>query len=418
MQKYPSLFLVLLFMSAGLFAAGPNEWKKAFSSEKVKMYKGFGCEIYYFEKCTVPGKSREQLIKEYLKESDGQYGESLETRLKKANTNVAYYERQVKEAENKISELEEGSEEREEAETELKTFRSVLAKNLKLKEELEEESEKAKAEKKAAPGKKKEGGKKEKTVDTHEEITTNYYDFVSLARKPSWAHAGVNNYVQSHITIIPTLRVYLVTSPKMWNALKCETKDIWPCRNACIDKKTRSVLLFAAPALTNVLGRTLAYAAASVYYDDAIQIVNKEGELCDMIAKGILAQVSGLKDVVEVNRIYAPPSLSEKELLLPAELLNPTRMQDPKRCLAFIRQSAAMVQFLSRNARLWQYIEKAKGGNSGFRNNYEYLEVRANWAKNYDDFCNNMQERIFFPLTEKAKADPTALSEWNRNMDR
>ena len=40
----------------------------------------------------------------------------------------------------------------------------------------------------------------------------------------------------------------------------------------------------------------------------------------------------------------------------------------------------------------------------------------AEWAWNYDDFCNNMSKRLFFPLTEEAQKDPVAMAEWRASL--
>lgn len=404
-----SLFLTLLFISSGLFAAGSADWKKAFSSPKVGMYKGFGCEIYYFEKCVVPGRDRSNVVAEYFRSERER--DAIESRIKTAKNNIAHYEEKAEEKRKELELLDEDSEEKEEMEEDLKALLSMTEKSQK---ELEE----AEADKKqfAESEKKKSAAADPKKPETREVFTTNYYNFAALSRASSRAHT-VASKLANGMHIIPTVRVYVVTNPKMWNALKCETKDIWPVRNTCVDKKTRSILLFASPPLTNVLVKTLTYAAASIYCDEAMLVANKDGELCDTVAKGLLAEVSGLREVVEVNKVFSLPKLNEKDLLLPSEMLNPTKMQDPKRCLCFIRQSWALVQFLERNGNLRKYAENAKG-NSSFRHDYEFFGIRADWAKNYDDFLNGLTKRVFFPLTEASTSEAGAMAQWKSELDK
>lgn len=414
MRYYLSLFLTLLFISSGLFAAGPAEWKKAFSSKNARTTKIGSLDFHYFDKCMVPGKSKEQVIEDYLKQSQNDYTESVETRLKKAEANVAYYEEQMKEAEKKLSELEEGSPEAEEAEMELKTFRSVLERSRKTKEDLDEELKEEKAGQKEKAAKKK--GEKPKQY-THEDFTTNSYDILTILKASDRMGSTVCRITGMTRPIMPSLiQIYFLTSSKMWNSLKSENDGLWPARNVCCDLKSRSILCFGPPAITNELIKTLSYAVASIYLNDVMNIGNPEGELPDVMTVGILSQASGLVNVVEPNRIFSLPCLNEKDLLLPAELLNPTRMKDPARCYYFLRQSRALVAYLQSNANFKDYLKKAKGSSS-FRRDYELLSVNGDWAKNYDDFINDMPKRIFFPLTDKSLSDPGAMGKWKKGLN-
>ena len=175
-------------------------------------------------------------------------------------------------------------------------------------------------------------------------------------------------------------------------------------------------MLFASPQIKDKLALSAAFAAASVAFDQALAVVNQNSsEVPDIISYGLRAKASALDAVVDLNKITQIELLKEKELLLPSELLNPTRMNDSKRCFYFIKQSKAIVDFFGTN-RIKEYLKVAKGGNSGFRTSYQNIINRAEWAWDYDDFCNNMSKRLFFPLTETANKDPQKMGEWQSSI--
>ena len=111
---------------------------------------------------------------------------------------------------------------------------------------------------------------------------------------------------------------------------------------------------------------------------------------------------------------YSPLEL----LLLPEELFLPPGIKDPERRLYFLRQSRALASnlFLAGEAKFVDYINTVKGGNSGFRNSFQNLYVSDKWAGNYDDFCKNLNLRVFYPLTKEPMTDPLALDKWEKSL--
>jgi hypothetical protein len=176
------------------------------------------------------------------------------------------------------------------------------------------------------------------------------------------------------------------------------------------------VLLFASPGIKGKLPASAAFAVASIAFDQALAVMNqKSSEVPDIFSYGLRAKASNLDAVVDLNNATRIELLKEKELLLPAELLNPTRMSDPERCFYFMKQSRAIVDFFGTD-RIREFLKSAKGGNSGFRTSYQHMPEPAEWAREYDDFCNNMSRRLFFPLTETANRDPMKLGEWMTSL--
>ncbi|MBO7543869.1 hypothetical protein J6T93_08210 [bacterium] len=403
MTKYYSLFLFLLFLAAETTAAGPEQWKKAFSGDGVGVYKSGICDVYYFEKCVVPGPPKLTVI-----EDDFSGGEtSKDGKMREARENVDFYENKVKDLEKRIAEAAEDSEEKDSLESDLKANKLMLQEAQKIINELEQE---------------KEGAKKvvqaEQTKKTHEEPTTNYYEVPSFGRALKRA-ADIFSEVGNGYDRAPRVfRIYLVTSPKMWNALKSaeNNKNFRPARNICFDAQSRSILLFASPAIKDAVPKTLSYVVASFYYDLAMASQKEPGVACDMIKYGLILKASGLREVVEPGKIVALPSIKENELLVPSELMSPANMQDSKRCYIYLRQCVAVTDFLERNADLINYMKNVRGGNSGLRSDFPLLKMRASWAKNYDDFINDMPKRLFFPLTEEAAKNPSAMGEWKKEL--
>lgn len=421
MRYYLSLFYFLLFISASLLAAGPKDWAKAFSGDNIKVTQGRCTEIYYFTKCKVPGPPGLSSCGDF----DGlfEFGdatESDESRISKAKGNIGYYSDQVEEAKKQIEDMEEKGadpEEIEEAEIKLQSLRRMQESAVKALEDLKAGIENKKAEKqnpKKVSGKSKDEKKAPAQNQSHDEFTSNYYSVIYLLDAADKAYKEMNTCVGSLFGDSPhKVKLYLVTSSKMWNILKGENKEISPARNTRWSAKDNAVLIYACPATTNRLENVVAYATAAVVFEQSLKLLNPEGEVSDMVEKGTIAVISGLQDVVEENKVFSMPALKESELLLPSELIDPTRMNDPKRCLYFIRQSAAVARFLLK-ADFRGYFKQVRGGNSGFRTSYQFLNVRAPWAKNFDDFCNDMPKRLFFPLTDASKSDASAMAKWRQ----
>ena len=441
MERYLSLFLAILFLAAEISAAGPKDWEKAFSKDGVYKDGTVNVVVYYFDKCLAPGSGRE-VVAEPEKEvkveepTKGPFNSEAEwenDKLKKAKENVQHYNEEIAYVKEQLKSLDPDAdyEEVENLKIELKANQAMLEiaqeslneleVELAKKEQPKAEEEKPSESKKPAEAEKpaeEEGDKKPPRVkETHEVATKEYYNVMAIAKAAEYAYQNINSWLQAGLKWqYANTKIYLVTSPKMWNSLKITSKMFSPARNVCWDTESQSVLLFASPQIKDKLALSAAFAAASVAFDQALAVVNQNSsEVPDIISYGLRAKASALDAVVDLNKITQIELLKEKELLLPSELLNPTRMNDSKRCFYFIKQSKAIVDFFGTN-RIKEYLKVAKGGNSGFRTSYQNIINRAEWAWDYDDFCNNMSKRLFFPLTETANKDPQKMGEWQSSI--
>lgn len=434
MKKYYALFILCFFLGLTSLAAGPQEWKKAFKDAKVE--NSAEVDILYFEQCQVPGKAKaksgeakteEAKAEETTNPFDSEAEWGSEDRLNNARENIRHYNDEIAKINEQLKSLDPDSdfEEVENLKFELKANQTMLEIAQEVLAEMEgkpaeketpkkpEEKKEEKVEKKTAAAEKPKKG-----PETHFEPTAKFYDIPQLAGAGSECFSRARGIlgVNSDDGKIK-YKVYLVTEPKMWKALKREGKHFSPARNADWDMKSRSVLLFASPAITNSLEASLKFAMASLAFERKMQEVNPKEEASDLVARGFAFHVSGLNSVVDVNKVFYLPALKEKDLLAPSELINPTRLSDAKRLLCFSRQSAAVVEFLMKHSNfLNKYIPSLQGGNSGFRTSFQHLGLGEDWAENYDDFCNNMTTRLFFPLTEAAN-DAEAYAEWKQSLD-
>ena len=442
MMRASILFFLAFFCASGLFA-GPQEWKKAFKDAKIE--ESSEVDILYFEQCQVPGKAKAKVEETNFKElkaddpkaeevkdpfnSEAEWGS--DDKLTNARENIRHYNEEIANINEQLKSLDPDAdfEEVKNLKFELKANQAMLDIAKEVLAEMEgKPSEKEVAKK---PEEKKEVKKEEKKEENtaaaekpkkgpevHFESTARYYDLQELASAASGCFDSAKNIlgVSSDDGKIH-YKVYFVTDPKMWKALKREVKHFSPARNADWDLKSRSVLLFASPAITNSLAASLKFAMASLAFERKMLEVNPKEEASDLVARGFAFHVSGLNSVVDVNKVFYLRALKEKDLLAPSELINPTRMNDPKRLLCFSRQCAAVVDFFMKHSNFFsKYIPSLQGGNSGFRNSFQHLGLGEDWAENYDDFCNNMTTRLFFPLTEAAN-DAEAYSEWKQSLE-
>jgi hypothetical protein len=439
MTKYYALFILCFFLGLTSLAAGPQDWKKAFKD--AKNFESFELDILYFEQCQVPGKAKAKVEETNFKElkaddpkaeevkdpfsSEAEWGS--DDKLANARENVEHYNEEIAHINEQLKklDLDPDSEEVKNLEFELKANQTMLEIAQEVLAEMEgkpaekeplkkpEEKKEEKVEKKTASAEKPKKG-----PETHFESTAKFYDIPQLAGAGSECFSRARGIlgVNSDDGKIH-YKVYLVTEPKMWKALKREGKHFSPARNADWDLKSRSVLLFASPAITNSLAASLKFVMASLAFERKMLEVNPKEEASDLVARGFAFHVSGLNSVVDVNKVFYLRALKEKDLLAPSELINPTRMNDPKRLLCFSRQCAAVVDFFMKHSNFFsKYIPSLQGGNSGFRNSFQHLGLGEDWAENYDDFCNNMTTRLFFPLTEAAN-DAEAYAEWKQSLD-
>ena len=438
MKNHYKFFVLCFFLGLTSLAAGPQEWKKAFKDAKIE--ESSEVDILYFEQCQVPGKAKakveetkvEEPVAEEVKDpfnSEAEWGS--DDKLTNARENIQHYNEEIANINEQLKKLDPDAdfEEVKNLKFELKANQAMLEIAQEVLAEMEGKSAEKEVSKKPEEKKevKKEEKKEEKTAsaekpkkgpETHFESTSKYYDIPSLASSASgcFEHAKSILGVSSDDGKIH-YKVYFVTDPKMWKALKREGKHFSPARNADWDMKSRSVLLFASPAITNSLAASLKFAMASLAFERKMLEVNPKEEASDLVARGFAFHVSGLDSVVDINKVFYLRALKEKDLLAPSELINPTRINDPKRLLCFSRQCAAVVDFFMKHSNFFsKYLPSLQGGNSGFRNSFQHLGLGEEWAENYDDFCNNMTTRLFFPLTEAAN-DAEAYSEWKQSLE-
>ena len=420
MIRYFSLFLSLLILTAETTAAGPKDWEKAFSKDNVCSEASGDVVVYYFDRCLVPGPSLEAYVKS-AKEADepvkSEAEREFDEKLKKARENVQRYVKEIEYVSEQLKSLdpEDDQEEIRNLKAELEDHRATLEIARGVLTDLEGKAAKKEQLKEGddeKPSKASQTGK-----ETHEAFTKKYYNVGGIAYAGNMAYRNINSWLQAGLKWqYANTKIYLVTSQKMWNALKTTSKMFSPVHNVCWDSESQSVLLFASPGIKGKLPASAAFAVASIAFDQALAVMNqKSSEVPDIFSYGLRAKASNLDAVVDLNNATRIELLKEKELLLPAELLNPTRMSDPERCFYFMKQSRAIVDFFGTD-RIREFLKSAKGGNSGFRTSYQHMPEPAEWAREYDDFCNNMSRRLFFPLTETANRDPMKLGEWMTSL--
>lgn len=251
--------------------------------------------------------------------------------------------------------------------------------------------------------------------------TFQYYKFIPIS-------IDLINFLQKTLTQLQAgdifdfsddrCKIYVLTDPKRFAALK--GKDgLTPADNVSVDSKARSVLVCATPGNRLQLGNSMKYGVASMILKEYMDSVNPEEELCDALRVGFCAHYSRLNAVVEPSRIVTLPYLLEDKLLLPTDLFWPPKMDDLEKKLYFTIQSRALVSniFLASEPKFVEYIKTVKGGNSGFRNSFQNLYVSDKWAGSFDDFCNGLKKRVFYPLTKEPMADPLALAKWQKALD-
>ena len=421
----------IALLSLPLQAGKVQDWAKAFSGDKVQKQEFNNYDFFFFPTCTVPGAKAEEAPKtsrfaDFEAEAPATDADTLKDQLDSFKETKEYYEEMVKGTEAKIKALGEDANpaEKEFLEEDLKVAKTMLEEVDKSIKEIEDQINPKKEKKEEPPkaGKGKEPGEKKeapKPKPTHEESTKDYYHISYLPGKADEAFSSVQSILGTELNWTkPRTKVYFVTSPKMWQTLKTPERVFQPARNVCWDSKQRAILLFASPAITNKLAESFAYAVASMALDLGMAKLNPEGELSNFIQDGLAGYASGLDVVVDPNKVHNLGALKNRDLLLVTELLNPTRMKDNKRCYYFLAQSSAFAKYMVGESQnnLRKYLKQAKGGNSGFRNSFQFLEVSQYWGLDYDSFCEELPQRIFFPLTEDSEKDPNAMDKWESEL--
>ena len=413
-SKLIFLFLAAVFvLSLDARGAGAAEWKKAFEGDKFESHEFTYFDFFYPEKCTVPGAGAQA-------SSDRSY--DTEDKVDRYKADLRAAEEEKLDIESQIAWLDDEEEEALKVAKEKLAAAEEKVKRLKVivasLDPAFAEKEGIDAKKLAAEVKKEDTSKKTKQAkEFHEEDTFKYYKMEELNEglenvfRDTVSRLNCNdaaNYNVSHA------KIYFVTNPKEFARLKGKDR-LTPVKVVYTDRKARSILVFISPKLSKRLVEYVGFAVSSMILEDHMALSNPKGELCDAFKIGFAAWCSGLNAVVEPNKIIEPEDLLENKLLLPSELFLPSKLEDPERRLYFTRQSRAVVEYVfgASKDKFLKYVETVSGGNSGFRNSFQNLYVSKIWANNYDDFCNDLSFRIFFPLTKEAK-DPEALAEWNK----
>ncbi|MBR5945803.1 hypothetical protein IKZ80_01830 [bacterium] len=416
-MKIPKLifwFLAAVFvLSLDARGAGAAEWKKAFEGDKFKSHEFAYFDFFYPEKCMAPGAK--------VQSSNDPFYDT-EDKIDRYKADLRAAEEEKLDIEAQIAWLDDEEEEALKAakgkltaaEGKIKRLKSIVASL----DPAFAEKEGIDAKKLAAEIKDEDAKKKAKQAkEFHEEDTFKYYKMQEL-------NEGLENIFRDTVTrlgcedaanyTVSHAKIYFVTDPKEFAKLK-GNDHLTPVKVAYIDRKARSVLVFVSPKISKRLVEYVGFAVSKMILEEHMAISNPKGELCDAFKIGFSAWCSGLNAVVEPNKILEPEYLLENKLLLPSELFLPSKLEDPEKRLYFTRQSKAVVEYIfsASKEKFQKYVETVSGGNSGFRNSFQNLYVSKTWADSYDDFCNDLNFRIFFPLTKEAK-DPEALAEWNK----
>lgn len=402
-SKLIFLFLAYAFVcSLNVQSAGAAQWEKACEGDGFKSRVMTYFDFFYPEKCIgsvdvgedLSSLNKEEKIDRFKKQIKEKEEEKLDV-----ETQMAWLddtdEAEIKEAKEKIKKIE--------------------AQIVSLKEDLGELDPSLAPQKASKKGKKK---PKAPTKVLKEMDTFKYYE---LDRINGDMNIVLDDII-SKLDIRDTLdyanlhcKVFVVTDPKQFASLKGK-EAFSPADNISVDRKDRSILVCATPGIKSQLDKTLCYGVVSLVLKEYMAVANPTGELCDAFRVGICAYCSQLNVVVEPNKIISLPYLMENKLLLSSEMFLPPKMDDLERKLYFTRQARAIVSniFDASESKFAEYIKSVKGGNSGFRNSFQNLYVSDQWAANFDDFCNGLKFRVFYPLTKEPMTNPEALAAWKK----
>ena len=412
-SKLIFLFLAYAFVcSLNVQGAGAAQWEKAFGGEGYKKHEFSYFDFYYPEKCMAPGGKKAEANGPFYSEEEKV--ERLKIDLRNAEEEKLDIEAQIAWLEDTDEKEMKIAKEKLAAATEevkrLKEAVALLDPNFAAKEGID--VSKLNAEKGQEAKKPVKKGK-----ELHEEETYKYYNFEELNENLENIYRDATERLNCYDMVnysVSHAKIYFVTNPKMFASLKGKDR-LTPAKNVYTDRKARSVLVFVSPNISKRLLESVGYGIASMVLEEHLALSNPKGELCDAFKVGFAALCSGLGDCVEPNKIVESKYLLENKLLLPSELFLPSKLEDPERRLYFTRQSKAVVSYIynASKDKFISYVKTVSGGNSGFRNSFQNLYVSKVWANNYDDFCNDLSFRVFFPLTKEA-TDPEAYAEWNK----
>lgn len=258
---------------------------------------------------------------------------------------------------------------------------------------------------------------KPKVTETHEAQVADYF---KLARALDGAERDINQAdaliggYETNIWQDGQVRIFLTTERKDWEALKSRPPLVDMAPVVSVDARNRALWVLATPSSTNQLGKAISYAALELYLEEGLKMLGGTADLADTLRIGFCADLSGLDRLLLPGRVVNPPYIPDDKLLLPSELFNMVSLENLEKRVYFLRQSAAMAAVLrqSGSEAYGTFLRKYNGGNSGIRHSFENLVVHATWGQEFDDFCNCLPERGFFPLTKTAITNPAALQEW------
>ncbi|MBR5900831.1 hypothetical protein IKZ40_00600 [bacterium] len=402
------LFLLPLLASSFLGAADAKQWAKAFQGEGVGALSNeiftvrfpLTCQVQDKTTLSGPVEQTPELLK--LQETLDQNEKAIETLTEELSADLNYGTDEEQAAANeKIKALEDI---RNNTKNELEKLKADL---------LAQEKARAKNPKQ----------KDSKPVYQMKEEKTEKFYLMSVMNELDEMYMTMSDllYGKDEVKEIELhYYIYIVTSPKVFKSLAGKPSLVTPVRNVCVDKSNNAALVFASPNIRSELGKSIAYAGAALMLNDFLRRKNKtkDAELAEAISIGVCAAASGLDCVVDPMRITKVDVMKEDKLLLPTDLFQPRQIADPVKCCYFTKQSAALVKYIMdyNTIAFRVYMMKAYGGNSGFRSSFQFLKVAETWGADYDDFCNKLNKRIFFPLTEAAQASPNAMGLWRREL--
>ena len=399
------LFLQFIFAALPLCADSATNWAPYFKGPDIALMTNDFLTIRYPKVCMVPDKNR----------VGGALGENEEMKKLEELLNQNIKAKEALQEELKEDLLYGTPSEKEKAEEKIKAAEAM-------EQSTREEIEKLKIELIAkGTGTKKAKGKEAPAAQPMKEDDTGKYYLQETLNYVGEMIDNIEDYFydrKNGDALEIMCYVYVVTSPKVWKAIASKPSLVTPVRNLRYDKKNNSILVFASPQNKDQLDKTIAYGVACCILQDLLNKYNenKDAEFAEAMNVGFCANASGLDCVVDPVKVTSLDVLREDKLISPSELFSPRQMTDPVRCLYFTRQCATMFKYIMENGKLDKYFKKATGGNSGFRSSFQYLVVSETWGNDYDDFCNNLTKRVFFPLTDSAQSSPNAMAMWRRKI--
>ncbi|MBR5623571.1 hypothetical protein IKW72_00990 [bacterium] len=402
------LILQFAFAASFLGAADAKQWAKAFQGDSIGAISNDVFTVRFPKTCQIqdkttlsgPVEQTPELLK--LQETYDQQEKAIETLTEELSSDLNY-----------------GTDEEQAAASEKIKALEDMKNNTKA--ELEKLKADLLAQEKAKTKNSKQKGSKP-VYQMKEENTEKFY-LTSVMNELDETYMTMADLLYSKDEVKELdlhYYIYIVTSPKVFKTLAEKPSLVNPARNVCLDKNNNAALVFASPEIRMVLGKTVAYAGAALMLNDFLRKSSKTkgAELAEAISIGVCSAASGLDFVVDPMKITKVEILKEDKLLLPTDLFQPRQIADPVKCCYFTKQAAAVVkQIMNYNSGAFRvYLTKASGGNSGFRSSFQFLKVAETWGADYDDFCNKLNKRIFFPMTEAAQASPNAMALWRREL--